>query len=258
MSRAFSMKLISAIRLTKSNSPDTCQSYGKRIAKYYELELITEGSGAIITDGKILKTIGGRLFIRRPGMKLEGFTPYHSYFITFSDTGGELEQMTFPLYLDHMEFLTDTFKSIRKNFLYPDNASDLEIQACILKIMAEVLRDSRQHIHPAIDYSVKYIQSHLEDPLTVSLLAQLSGYSLNHYINLFKIATGVTPSEFIRDCRIQRACELLEETNHTVEAISQVCGFGNLSYFFRSFKKMRGQTPHEYRKGLQSYRGLKM
>ena len=50
--------------------------------------------------------------------------------------------------------------------------------------------------------------------------------------------------------------KILEETNETIEVIAQICGFGNFSYFFRSFKKIQGQTPHEYRKSIRIYKGL--
>lgn len=252
----FMPELISAVQLTKKNSPSTRQSYGKRVAKYYELELILEGSGTIVTDHQRIQTIPERLFIRKPGMHLEGFTPYYSYYIVFSDESGRLADLNLPLYLDGMGQLTVLFKTIRNNFIYPDFASELEIKSCILKIFSAIIRHNSEMTSPAAIESIQYIKKHLGEELSVSSLAHASGYSLNHYINLFKKAVGETPSGFIRRCRIQKACELLEETNETIEVIAQICGFGNFSYFFRSFKKIQGQTPHEYRKSIRIYKGL--
>ena len=48
--KKFLPELISATQLTKKNVPATRQSFGKRIAEYYELELIQEGSGVIVTS----------------------------------------------------------------------------------------------------------------------------------------------------------------------------------------------------------------
>lgn len=256
MLKAFSPELVSAIQLTKNNSPVTRQSHGKRIAKYYELELIVEGSGAIITNKNVLKTSAGRLFIRMPGMKLEGITPYFSYYIVFSDSSGELEKISMPLYMENMEFLTIYFKTIRKNFLYPDSCSELEIKACILQIIAAIIRKQNSEKNPVVEKSIQYIYNHINQPLSVSILAQKSGYSLNHYTNLFKMVMNEPPSEFIRRCKIRRACELLEETEDTLEKIAQECGFFNMSYFFRTFKQFQGETPNKYRQKLQNYKGI--
>lgn len=246
-------ELISAVQLTKKNSPKERQSYGKRIVKYYELELILDGSGTIITEQQMIQTMPERLFIRKPGMEVEGFSPYYSYYIVFKDESRELQEIEFPLYIDSMGQLADFFKTIRNHFLYPDAASEFEIKGCLFKILSSVIKSISNRNFPIQEESVTYIKDHLEDPLTVSMLADLSGYSINHYINLFKKAVGETPSAFIRRCRIQRACELLEETNDTMETVARQCGFQNFSYFFRSFKKVQGQTPHEYRKMIRSY-----
>lgn len=256
MLKSFSPELISIIQLTKNNSPITRQSYGKRIAQYYELELIVEGSGAIITNKNVLKTIAGRLFIRTPGMKLEGITPYYSYYIVFSDPSGELKHISMPLYMDNMEYLTVFFKTIRNNFLHPDSSSELEIKACILQIIAAIIRKQNSEKNPVVEKSMQYIYNHISQPLSVSNLAKESGYSLNHYTTLFKMAANELPSEFIKRCRIRKACELLEETEDTIEKIAQECGFSNMSYFFRTFKQIQRETPNEYRKKLQNYKGI--
>ena len=253
--KKFLPELISATQLTKKNVPATRQSFGKRIAEYYELELIQEGSGVIVTDGRVIPTVPERLFIRRPGMRLEGFAPYYSYYIVFSDESRELDGLHLPCYLDGMGQLSDSFKSIRNHFIYPDASSEFEIKACIFKILSAVLKQGSNTASPAIEASVRYIKSHLKEELSVASLAKESGYSQNHYTNLFKAAMGETPSSFVRRCRIRKACELLEETNETVEAIALRCGFHNFSYFFRAFKKIQGRTPHAYRNAVRRYRG---
>ena len=255
MLKEFSPELISVIQLTKNNSPVIRQSYGKRIAQYYELELIVEGSGAIITNKNVLKTTAGRLFIRTPGMRLEGITPYFSYYVVFSDLSGELQHLVMPLYMENMEFLAAYFKTIRNNFLYPDAASELEIKACILQIITAIIRKQHGRKNPVVEKTIQYIYNNIGQPLSVSNLAQKSGYSLNHYTTLFKMATNELPSEFIKRCRIRKVCELLEETEDTIEKIAQECGFFNMSYFFRTFKQIQGETPNEYRKKLQNLYG---
>lgn len=159
----------------KEKLPSNRQSYGKRVAKYYELELILEGSGTIVTDHQRIQTIPERLFIRKPGMHLEGFTPYYSYYIVFSDESGRLADLNLPLYLDGMGQLTVLFKTIRNNFIYPDLASELEIRSCILKIFSAIIRNTSEMASPTAIESIQYIKKHLGEELSVSSLPLLPG-----------------------------------------------------------------------------------
>jgi len=63
-----------------------------------------------------------------------------------------------------------------------------------------------------------------------------------------KIISGMTPAEFIRNIRLQKAAELLETTRLTVSEIFFQTGFNNQSYFFREFKKKYAQSPNDYRR----------
>ncbi len=244
-------RLISSNYLNKNNTPLTRTSYGERISSFWELELILEGSGEIITNGEPIKTVPGRLFIRKPGMILEGISPYFSYFITFEDKENNLDKL--PNYYDNMTFLSEYFNNIRNNYIYDDNINQLLVQSNLCLLLSEILKYSHHYVPCEIAKSIQYIKSHLEEKLTISQLAKISGYSINHYTRLFKDATTHTPANYIIISRIQKACVLLEETNNTVDAISQLCGFSNLSYFFRIFKQIKGVTPHEYRKNKRLY-----
>lgn len=249
----FSPKLISVSLLTKDNVPPYRYSYGKRISEDWELELILDGTGEIMTDKQSLRTTPGRLFIRHPNMELEGFAPYYSYFIIFKDDSRTLEEIVFPPFLDHMEYLLEEFKTLRRNFIQPDAVGVLELKGALFRILAAVLRSQKQEFPLSIQQSERYIREHLSEEFSVSWLAEQAGYSLNHYTRLFKEATGQTPVDFIRNCRVRRACERLGETDDTVEKIAQDCGFTNLSYFFRAFKAVQNQTPGQYRKTTRFY-----
>ena len=94
--------LLSAMWLNKNNTSSNRKSYGRRIVEHYELEIILDGSGEMICNNLTVKTIPNRLFIRTPGMVVEGITPYHSYYIIFSSVSNELANFDFPYYMDNM------------------------------------------------------------------------------------------------------------------------------------------------------------
>lgn len=62
-----------------------------------------------------------------------------------------------------------------------------------------------------------------------------------------KSITGLTPVEFIREIRLKRALQLMENNSYTVAQIAYMTGFGDPNYFGRCFKKKTGMSPTEYK-----------
>jgi len=73
------------------------------------------------------------------------------------------------------------------------------------------------------------------------------GVSQNRLIHLFRKQLNMTPVEYINKLRVNRASELLKDTDMTILSIALHCGFGSLSSFYEIFKKQVGTTPREYR-----------
>ncbi|MGB7415167.1 MAG: helix-turn-helix domain-containing protein [Thermosynechococcaceae cyanobacterium] len=97
-----------------------------------------------------------------------------------------------------------------------------------------------------------FIQAHLDEALSVhSLLAQCF-LSERTFLRRFFKATTLTPKQYIQKVRIQRACELIESTNETFELISQQVGYIDNSAFRKTFIKIIGLTPREFRNRFAS------
>ena len=92
-----------------------------------------------------------------------------------------------------------------------------------------------------------YIDEHLMDELGLTLLAQRAGYSTSYFSSLFTRSIGLGITDYIRRNRIEQAQELLIATNNKIGQICFEVGFNNLSHFNRSFKKMVGLSPAQYR-----------
>lgn len=88
---------------------------------------------------------------------------------------------------------------------------------------------------------------------TIAGLAEIAErfYISKHYLcRLFKAHTGVSVMKYIHLLKIQSACDLLTETNQSIEKIAEACGFHTSMYFCRTFKEIIGKTPTQYRKGM--------
>ena len=95
---------------------------------------------------------------------------------------------------------------------------------------------------------VSYMEENYMNKVTLKELAVIAGCNPQHLCHFFKEIAGVPPMRHLIRYRIEKAGELLENSTKTVLEISLDCGFDNVSYFIRQFKKITGTTPGEYRK----------
>ncbi len=95
---------------------------------------------------------------------------------------------------------------------------------------------------------VEYINDNLDSGLTLEALAKKCFYNPSYFSRLFKNKFNVSLVEYISNKRVEKALQLLTETDMSIKEISTVCGFSNRSVFYRAFSKITGKTPTEYRK----------
>ncbi len=77
--------------------------------------------------------------------------------------------------------------------------------------------------------------------------AKRMGVSYNHFRGLFKSLTGLPPGEFLLEERLEKAARMLVETSAPVREVAERCGFSDMFYFSRAFKKRRSLPPLRYR-----------
>ena len=79
-------------------------------------------------------------------------------------------------------------------------------------------------------------------------LAAAAGLSPAHYSSLFREHTGFAPIDYLIRLRVQHACRLLDTTTHSVNEIATIVGYDDPYYFTRSFRRVMGRSPRDYRK----------
>jgi transcriptional regulator GlxA family with amidase domain len=94
---------------------------------------------------------------------------------------------------------------------------------------------------------IDWMQRNLDQLVTVDELARLAAMSPRTFARRFVQETGMTPMRWLTGQRILLAQELLEETDETVDVISDRAGFGNAATFRHHFRAFRGTTPNSYR-----------
>lgn len=88
---------------------------------------------------------------------------------------------------------------------------------------------------------------------TLEEMSQAVNLSPSRLRSLFKVETGMSPTEYLKDLRLARARELLETTFLQVKEIRIKVGIPDQSNFVRDFKRKYGVSPTEFRKQIQNF-----
>ncbi len=92
-----------------------------------------------------------------------------------------------------------------------------------------------------------YIQDNLDRDMGLAELALVVQMSSHHFGKLFKQSTGLSPHQYVLQCRIERAKKLLSNPKFTLADISQSVGFCDQSHFTNVFRRYTSLTPRQYR-----------
>lgn len=93
-----------------------------------------------------------------------------------------------------------------------------------------------------------YIDEHIDEELSLSVLAEAFQRNASSLSNQFRKETGETLTEYIHKARIQAAIQYFNTTGLTVTEVAVSVGITNFAYFSRLFKKYVGMSPREYRR----------
>ena len=95
--------------------------------------------------------------------------------------------------------------------------------------------------------TVRFIEQHADEALTLERLAAESGLSPFHFLRTFEDLTGATPHQYLMRLRLRRAASRLATDSAKVLDIALDSGFGDISNFNRAFRAEFGMSPRAYR-----------
>ncbi|MBQ3181296.1 MAG: helix-turn-helix transcriptional regulator [Clostridia bacterium] len=91
--------------------------------------------------------------------------------------------------------------------------------------------------------AMKYMKNNFCEPLSLDEIAEKIGYSKYHFCRCFKEITGSTVVTYMNDLKINYAYSQLKNTDASITDIATMCGFSDISYFTKTFKKHLGVLP---------------
>jgi AraC family transcriptional regulator len=95
---------------------------------------------------------------------------------------------------------------------------------------------------------LQWLQENLHGQLSTRVLAARAGVSASHFRRLFVDSLGMTPHRYVTQLRLQRASELLTQTDVPIARIASECGFDSQSHLTTSFSRVHGLTPARFRR----------
>jgi AraC family transcriptional regulator len=105
-----------------------------------------------------------------------------------------------------------------------------------------------------LQQALDYINQHLDQDLTIAAIATAVQMSPYHFSRRFKQSTGLAPHQYVIQCRVERAKQLLLEGSLTIAEIAVSVGFANQSHLNRHFKRLLGVTPRQSFTSSKTYK----
>jgi AraC family transcriptional regulator len=94
---------------------------------------------------------------------------------------------------------------------------------------------------------LEYINEHLNQDIKLADLAALLSMSQFHFSHLFKHSLGTSPHQYLLQQRVERAKQLLKQTDRSIMDVALECGFNSHSHLSKQFRQLTGMTPKAYR-----------
>ena len=179
--------------------------------------------------------------------------------LAFFTAQGEEQQFDFSIhnYYNYKHEILFYLKTLSNEVQSKDELSEILqqnlLEALIINmirrtsITLEVATTSKKEKKECI-FIEKYIKEHFKEEITLDLLSELTYMNKYYMVHSFKKYKGLSPINYLVECRIEEAKKLLETTNLGSRDIASIVGFSSQSYFSQVFRRMLYCTPQQYRK----------
>ncbi len=174
-------------------------------------------------------------------------------------TAPQLELLSFhpgnPRHEKILSLIREAFELTGREFGYELRLRERlsEIWLFILEESYPVLREKQEYDKASdkMKLMMVFIHEHYAEKLSVAELAASAFLSERECFRVFRRCLHMTPAEYLKNYRLQMACQMLARGRDSVTEVGQSCGLGSSSYFGKIFRECIGCTPMEYRRKWQ-------
>ena len=231
--------------------------------KDYQLLYVTSGKAYFYFDGEEIEVPAGHIALYRPGQ-----VQYYEYFLEDQHeicwihfTGWEAGHLLDQIGFDQANVVScsnnvnciDIFKYIIQELQLKRPCYEELLVLYFRQLLTNVQRSHLENLSAKYNHAteiekiVHYFNESYAQDICIEDYAANRHMSVCWLIRIFKRYMGVTPLQYIASVRINKAKELLEGTDYSIQEIGNIVGYSNPLYFSRIFKKLVGCSPSRYR-----------
>ena len=246
---------ISSIALVKSDPrPQKRIYYGPNIPKY---ELIYKISGENYThfnDETFHMQSGVIAFLPkcRDAKYYIDRISFGDCIDIFFDTNSPMPCNAFSIDVSSNKIVKSLFSKLHYCWTNRGNGYYYRSMALLYEIIAEIQIPDGNYIskskYDKIKPGIQYLQEPCFDSdIDYYMPAKICKISYTYFKQLFRLKYDISPHTYVTELRLKRAVELLSTDNYSISNIAYICGYNDIFYFSKVFKKRYGVSPIKYK-----------
>lgn len=158
-----------------------------------------------------------------------------------------------------LKLLQDTIENLFLAMAEKKNGYEFLTQGYLYQLLGILFREdlydekinaAQTAFHHVLQFKkvLSYIEEHYTEHIALEDLAKIAGMNPKYFCRFFREMSYRTPIDYVNYYRIERACEQLSTSNTTIIEAALNCGYNDISYFIKTFRKYKGLTPKQYLK----------
>lgn len=222
----------------------------------YEVILYGSGSGKTTINGTNYKYRKGSLAIIPPNVEHDEYTADETdvFCCLFDFKGFEIKLEKGVYYIPDPEYL-DRLISLILEIHIELHAKQHHYKLYLNFLLGQFIITFYRSLESStpskeIEFACDYLNKNYNINVNLNILAEQTGYSYDRFRHLFKEKTGQTPYQYLLNVRIEKAKELLKNTDYSIQQIAKMSYLGDTYQFTKKFKARTNMTPLKYRKTI--------
>ena len=241
-------------------------SYGPAVRDHFLIHYILDGQGRFHIDGKVYNLHKNQGFLICPDIvtyyEADREDPWTYTWVGFQGVKAEMYLRYAGLTRENPVFTYDKGDYIRECFSKMIDASKLKkggeirLQGLLYLFLSELIEAADGYVEAGekqqevyIRKAIQYIEMNYSRDISVMELAKHIGLDRSYLCSLFKEYLKVSPREYLIRYRMDKACELMKNPSLSISDVARSVGYNDPLGFSKMFKKVKGCSPKEYRRG---------
>ena len=238
---------------------------GSRTKSHYIMHFVMSGTGYFSMNGTDYEINGGTIFLIPPGIKTayrpDREHPWEYMWVEF--TGFNSKNLLDKTMLsaenpvcvpENAESVFEEVAVMIDRSISPAESSTIFCTAQLLRVLDILIQEQSKpqnhalsrrenRLRPVLDY----IQhNYCDSSLTVESIAEATYFNASYLSRIFKQALGVSPTQYIIELRMRKACQMLKYKAHSITEIASSVGYKSPFYFSKEFRRLFNIAPSRY------------